>query len=119
MFGRKKPEQQPEKLDTHEQTLRLLEHARKAGDVKSEIILSMVVLADEAMKMQDAQTRIIDLLDDRLGELLASSSRYFPTDLAVRLREVRDLFDEMDESVNHASSSTTDLVKQLAAHMKR
>jgi hypothetical protein len=119
MFGRKKPETQPEKLDVYEQNLRLLDAARRAGDKKSEIILSLVAVADDAMKMRAAQNRIIDLFDDRLDEVLSDSSLYFPTDLAVRLREVRDLFDQMDDDVQHASSSVTDLVKQLAAHVKK
>ena len=118
MFGRKKAEAQPAKPDVYDQNRQLLAMAKQAGDKKIEIILSLVAVADDAMKMREAHNRIIDLFDESLDELLEDACLYFPADLSAKLTDLRHLFDRIDHDVDEAASHTTTLAKQAATHVK-
>ena len=117
MFGRKKPEQ-PSALNVYEQNEQLLALAKQAGDRKSEMILSLVSVANDAMKMREAQNRIINLFDERLEELMEDACLFFPIELSAKLSDLRQYFDRIDHEIDEASSHTTALIKQVVSHVK-
>ena len=118
MFNLKKSKKPQTTSDVYEQNHQLLAMARAAGDKKTEIILSMVSIANDAMKMREAQNRIMDLFEENLDELLEDACLYFPIDLSAKLSDLQQYFDCIDSQIDDAASLTAELVKQMALHVK-
>jgi len=107
------------KPDTDRANSELLVAARAAGNTRDEIVLSVVAVADEALKMEESLNRIFTLYQDGLEELLTDACLYFPVDLAVELEDLQKCFDEISEGVETASSYSTSLVKRMASQVQK
>ncbi len=78
--GKPSPEDKKPVRDQH----KLLEATPAAGDKRAEIVLSLIAVADEALKMRESLAKILEIYENRFNEILEDASLYFPVDLAVK-----------------------------------
>ncbi len=88
-MGKPSPEDTKSLYETNTE---LLEATPAAGDKRAEIVLSLIAVADEALKMRESLAKILDIYENRFNEILEDASLYFPVDLAVKLQGTARVF---------------------------
>lgn len=102
---------QPRKLQDINNVLNL---SRKTGDKKAELIFTLITISDEAEKIRESMSKIVDIYTDSLNELSSDACHFFPIDLAVDIEDLENAFSSIIEGVEFAADQSAKIVARIS-----
>ena len=100
--------------ELYDKTDVMLQAAIAEGDKKAEFVLRYVQISDEATKLNETIDKISDQYDNGFRDLLDEMAPGLRVDVAVKLKELDDIFGELWNEIDRASSMSVDLMRELA-----
>jgi hypothetical protein len=100
--------------ELYDKTDVMLQGAIAEGNKKAEFVLRHIQISDEAMKLKEAITKISDQYDNGFRDLLDEVAPALRVDVAVKLKELDDIWGEIGNEIDRASSMSVDLMRELA-----
>lgn len=95
-------------------TKNILNISRKTGDRKTELIFTLLTVSDEAEKMRESMSKIVDIYTDSLNDLASDACHFFPTDLAVNIENLENAFSSIFEGVEFAADQSAQVVVRVS-----
>jgi len=105
--------------ETYRKHMDMLLHAFSIGDKRAALYLSLIVIADNAILMKEAQERIFDLYDEHFDDLSSIAHELVPIPTAARIERLKELIEGFYEEVDFFADESMSVVKEINEKLKK